>query len=86
MKVTYREGVQDSFEISYTFQKLIANKPIYVHLDLSIEPIELEEEEETLTEKFTKTNKKKKTLRNEIKVDFEREPEFDIYYREFKRR
>lgn len=64
--------------MNYTSKKIIANKPTFLNLDILIEPIESQEFDEDELD----LNKNK----NYIFMDFEREPEFDIYYREFKRR
>ncbi|KRW99958.1 Translation protein, beta-barrel domain [Pseudocohnilembus persalinus] len=96
MRVSYREGIQDSFELTYTFEKMMSGKPLYIELQMSIEPIdeseiisEIEEEEEDIEdqdEQVKKVKKQKKQMLNQVVIDFEREPEFDIYYREFKKR
>ncbi|KAL4428899.1 hypothetical protein ABPG74_001386 [Tetrahymena malaccensis] len=91
MRVTYRESISEPYEITYTFEKMMKGKPAYFELNLKLEPIEVEEgqtakDSQKVKEKLNKQEEFLKEHNNEIVFGFKRDPEFDGFYREFKKR
>lgn len=79
MRVAYRESIEEKAALASRFESVRAGKPVFCHLEFSIEKKEpvLDEEEDAKDDKLNE---------NEIELHFQRDPDFDIYYREFKRR
>ncbi|KAL4460614.1 hypothetical protein ABPG72_002901 [Tetrahymena utriculariae] len=91
MRVTYRESISESYEITYTFEKMMKGKPAYFELNLKLEPIEVEEvqtmkDSQKVKEKLNKQEEFLKEHNNEIVFGFKRDPEFDGFFREYKKR
>ncbi|EGR29014.1 hypothetical protein IMG5_164730 [Ichthyophthirius multifiliis] len=79
MRVQYKESISDSYEIIYKYEKMIKGKPNFFELSLKIEPNFFDEEESS--DKFNQQNEL-----NKIEYGFKRDIEWDINYKEYKRR
>ncbi|EAS05318.2 elongation factor Tu GTP-binding domain protein (macronuclear) [Tetrahymena thermophila SB210] len=91
MRVTYRESISEPYEITYTFEKMMKGKPAYFELNLKVEPIEVEDaqtmkDSQKVKDKLNKQEEFLKEHNNQIIFGFKRDPEFDGFYREFKKR
>ena len=79
MRVAYRESIEEKSALANRFESVRGGKPVFCHLEFSIEKKEqsLDDDEDAKDEKLNE---------NEIELHFQRDPDFDIFYREFKRR
>lgn len=74
MRVSYRESILKPITEKINFFRVLKGRPFYFNLTLMLDPIDPIASPETKGEN------------TEILFNFKRAPEFDIYYKEYKKR